>query len=203
MIIKEDIPALRRLWQEAFADTDELLDKFFSVGFSFDRCNCVRKGGEIAAALYWFDCRWGDKKVAYIYAVATQKALQGQGLCRALMEDTHRLLAASGYSGAVLVPGNEGLATLYAKFGYRNFCPVAQIRVRTEKILAAEAISPAEYAALRQRYLGKNAVLQDMSALNFLATYGGFYKGENSIFCGFTIAVYAKSYSAVLIPYLV
>ena len=24
-----------------------------------------------------------------------------------------------------------------------------------------------------------------MSALNFLATYGGFYKGENSIFCGF------------------
>ena len=30
-----DIPALRKIWQEAFADTEEFLDDFFQVGFAF------------------------------------------------------------------------------------------------------------------------------------------------------------------------
>ena len=38
-IAKEaDIPALRRLWKQAFGDDDQLLDSFFSIAFSPDRC---------------------------------------------------------------------------------------------------------------------------------------------------------------------
>ena len=83
--------------------------------------------GEIAAALYWFDCdlpHWASptefsvRKLAYLYAVATAKAHQGQGLCRALMENTHEHLRQLGYDGCILSPQSEGLFTMYGKLGY-------------------------------------------------------------------------------------
>lgn len=187
MIIKKpapgDIPGLRQLWQQAFGDTDDLLDKFFRVGFSFDRSLCISADGDVAAALYWFDCAWGSKKVAYIYAVATAASHRGKGLCRRLMEETHRHLAECGYAGAVLVPGDPSLTGMYEKFGYRCFCPVQ--KATSAEILNAETISPEEYGGLRQACLGERAVLHSITALKFLDTYGNFYKTENGAFCGY------------------
>ena len=185
MIIKKpesgDLPGLRRLWQQAFGDTDAFLDTFFRVGFSYERCFCICQEG-VVAALYWFDCSWGDKKVAYLYAVATDENHRGQGLCRALMESTHMQLKSEGYAGAVLVPVKPELSNMYAKFGYRGFCPLEKA---TGKKPQATAISPEEYRALRQERLGDDAVLQGSTALGLLAAYGGFYKTENAIFCGY------------------
>lgn len=183
MITKSDIPGLRRLWQQAFGDTDAFLDIFFRNGFSIDRCRCIHRDEKIVAALYWFDCHWNGKKIAYIYAVATDQAYRGQGLCRRLMEATHTQLQSEGYAGAVLVPVDRDLSHMYAKFGYRCFCPV-QKAVASE-IGNAETISPEEYGGLRQAYLGERAVLHSITALKFLDTYGNFYKTENGAFCGY------------------
>jgi predicted acetyltransferase len=98
------IPALRALWKEAFADEDVFLDIFFSASFSPERCRCLTVQDQLAAALYWMDCSAGEAKLAYIYAVATAKAYRGRGLCRALLEDTHAVLKRMGYAGAILVP---------------------------------------------------------------------------------------------------
>ena len=114
MITKKDIPCLRQLWQQAFGDSDAFLDKFFQVGFSFDRCQCIRHGADIAAALYWFDCTWNSKKVAYIYAVATDKAHRGKGLCRRLLEDTHAHLRAMKTSGEAFMEKLEHYSIKYA-----------------------------------------------------------------------------------------
>lgn len=179
------IPALRRLWKQAFGDSDTFLDGFFQTGFSFDRCRCLHTDGVLAAALYWFDCTWGNKKVAYIYAVATDDAFRGKGLCRALMEDTHQHLQSLGYAGAVLVPVSRELVTMYAKFGYRSFCPIKKATIPAKDVMAAVSISPEEYQHLRQALLSKNAVLHGDTGLQFFVTYGGFYKTENAIFCGY------------------
>ena len=190
MIIKnpapEDIPALRSLWKEAFGDTDAFLDKFFRVGFAFDRCQLLMASGQPAAALYWFDCTWDGKKVAYLYAVATKKAMQGQGLCRKLMEDTHKHLQGLGYAGAALVPGNEGLFSLYEKFGYESFCPMTEHTITPEKAsLSLSQISWQEYEALRKPLLPENALLQEGKTLEFLSTFAQFYQGENCLLCGY------------------
>ena len=50
------IPALRRLWQQAFGDSEQFLDIFFETAYSPDRCRCVIVDDQLAAALYWFDC---------------------------------------------------------------------------------------------------------------------------------------------------
>ena len=94
--------ALKELWKEAFHDTDASVDAFFRTGFAPSRCRCITVDGELAAALYWLDMTCRGQRVAYIYAVATKKAFQGRGLCRALMENTHIFLRSRGYDTCVL-----------------------------------------------------------------------------------------------------
>ena len=190
MIIKspesKDIPILRQLWKNAFGDTDAFLDKFFKTGFSFDRCRILTVDGVLAAGLYWFDCLWNGKKVAFLYAVATDKAYRSKGLCRALMEDTHRHLMQSGYHGAALVPGNESLFSLYEKFGYRPFCPMETKKVpKGATAVFLQEIDADTYRALRKNFLPEDSLLQEGATLDFLAAFAKFYKGETCLFSAY------------------
>ena len=124
----EQIPRLRALWCEAFGDADEFLDAFFKTAFSPDRCQCVTVGDDAAAALYWFDCECREKRIAYIYAVATSKAYRGQRLCHKLMEHTHNELKGQGYSGAVLVPVTPSLFEFYSGMGYKTASHVSEVK---------------------------------------------------------------------------
>lgn len=179
-----DRGALKALWQQAFGDTQAFIDGFFRVGFSEARCRYIERDGKLAAALYWFDCRWEGKKLAYIYGVATDQDFRGQGLCRGLMEDTHARLQEQGYAGAVLVPAGEGLFEMYAKMGYRGFCPMEKKTVLPGGPAAkAERLSPEMYEQLRAERLPQGGVLQGQDALAFYDTYGGFYCSGDSLFC--------------------
>lgn len=178
------LPALRQLWQQAFGDTDAFLDGFFATGYSGDRCRCLHLQGQLAAALYWFDCSWQGKKVAYIYAVATDAAFQGRGLCRALMEDTHRHLKAKGYAGAALVPGSLELFSLYKKLGYRSFCPMQTVTVAAgNHPTEVQTLSGADFQALRRHRLPENAIVQEGQTTAFLAAFTSFYKAGDALFC--------------------
>ena len=75
---------------QKWVDEDAFLDTFFSVAFSPDRCRCILDHENLQAVLYWFDATCENQKFAYLYAVATDPASRGRGLCRMLMEDTRR-----------------------------------------------------------------------------------------------------------------
>ena len=107
---QEQIGQLRLLWKEAFGDTDAFLDSFFAIAFACDRCRCVTEDSRVTAALYWFDCSCGGKKMAYLYAVATAKDRRGSGLCRALLEDTHAHLKKKGYAEYVTNAGTAAVS---------------------------------------------------------------------------------------------
>ena len=181
---KQDIPALKALWQEAFGDEDAFLDCFFSTAFSPKRCRCVTLSGQLVAALYWFDCNWEGKKLAYIYAVATDKAYRGRGLCTALMESTHRQLLENGYTGAALIPGNEGLFALYEKLGYRPFCPMEKVTVDAAGTpVPLKKLSKKEFCALHKKLLPENGILQEGGTVDFLTCFTEFYAAGSSIMC--------------------
>lgn len=178
------IPELRQLWQQAFGDTEEFLDGFFSMVFAKERCRCITVEGHVVAALYWFDCNWEGKKAAYVYAVATDSAYQGNGYCRTLMDDTHSHLKRQGYALAVLVPGNEGLFRLYEKCGYEGFCPMEQKTVSAgEQASPFRQVTATEYAAARKKYAPAGSVLHHVSALVFGSAFLKFYVGEDFAFC--------------------
>ena len=179
-----DVLSLRQLWKKAFGDTDAFLDGFFATGFALDRCRCLFQNEQLAGALYWFDCQWDGQKLAYLYAVATDPDFRGKGLCRALMEDTHRHLKTLGYAGTVLVPGNPGLFSLYKKLGYSPFCPMQTLTVASNNETAKLVkITPENYAERRRGSLPKGAVVQEIDALTFANTFCGFYAGETTLLC--------------------
>lgn len=178
------VPTLNTLWQQAFGDPEPFVDRFFSAGFSPERCRCITIDGEAVAALYWFDCVWQNKKLAYLYAVATENAHRGQGLCRKLMENTHDHLQASGYHGAVLVPGTPALATMYQKAGYTPFRFVDTVSVFANgPTCPVNEISAGEFENLRKNFLPENSVVQDTETYTFLATFCRFFLGEDFLLC--------------------
>lgn len=184
---KAQFPALKKLWQEAFGDTEEFLDIFWNTAFSPDRCRCVTINGQVAAALYWFNCSHKQassdnvEPVAYIYAVATAKAYRKQGICHKLMEDTHRQLATLGYAGAILVPGSSELFQLYEDMGYETCGYISELHCSDKKASEKNVhpISISEYATLRRRLLPEGGIIQENENLDFLKTYASFYAGND------------------------
>jgi len=182
------ISSLKSLWQEAFGDTDTFLDIFFKTAFHPDRCRCIFHNETAIAALYWFDCTYENKPLAYIYAVATAKSHRGQGLCRRLMDDTHQTLSELGYEGALLVPGNKELFEMYEKMGYTTCSTIREFQCKAspeESQLCP--LSAFEYAKLRKLLLPKGSVIQEKENLTFLQTQAQFYMGH-----GFLLAAYGE-----------
>lgn len=173
-----EIPGLRRLWKQIFEDTDAFLDLFFGTAFSKERSLCALDGDSVAAALYWLDCEYADEKIAYLYAVATDEAYRGRGLCRKLTEQAHRILKDRGYAGAILVPAEPGLFIMYGKLGYCTCAAVSQWTASAEEPMALTELTPEEYALRRREMLPAGGVIQEGVTLELLAGMGSFYVGE-------------------------
>lgn len=177
------IPALWTLWRETFQDPQEFIHDFAETAFHKDRCRIVTRNNEVAAALYWFDCLYQDKRIAYLYAVATAKKYRGQGICHRLMEDTHAHLIKLGYEGAILVPGSKELFGFYKSMGYET---CSYIREFTCDANAGEIkihpVTPEEYGRLRRQYLPAGGVIQEKENLDFLKTQAKLYKGADLLF---------------------
>lgn len=180
---------LRRLWQEAFGDTDAYLDSFYRTAYAPDRCLAIFIREEIAAVLYWIDCCIQDQKLAYIYAVVTKPVHRGKGLCRKLLQDTHALLQSRGYAGAVLVPQKEPLRQMYAGMGYRNAGGLAVFSCEAgDTPTSLRAVGPDEFAGLRRSFLPEHSVIQEDDGLSFLSEQLQFYAGND-----FLLAAYSEN----------
>lgn len=172
---REDLPALRELWKEAFGDGDSFLDQFFSVAFAPEHSRVAVVDGAVGAALYWFSASCGEQRLAYFYGVATAARLQGRGLCRGLMADTRALLEADGCGGILLVPGSAPLFRFYGRLGYTPCCPQGRMRVRAAgPALPLKPVSPRRYGELRQGLLPPAASGRRASAWNSRRALPGF-----------------------------
>lgn len=180
----EQLPQLRELWKTAFGDSDTFLDHFYTSAYSPGRCRCVSTGGEVAAALYWFDVSCREQKMAYIYAVATAPAHRGKGLCRTLMTDTHAYLRALGHQGTLLVPEGEALRRMYAGMGYGGQTNISEfICAAGGEPAPMHRIDAAEYAKRRRELLPAGSVVQEGENLAFLETMAEFYTGLGFLLC--------------------
>ena len=183
---KAMIFSLKSLWKEAFGDGDEFLDSFFETAYSPSRCQVIARENEVLGALYIFDCALNNKKIAYIYAVATKKSAQGQGICTALMRYTHEYLKKNGYFGAILVPSKPSLFDFYGRFGYEICSYIGEFEAAPSGAkLEIEKIDKLEYARRRRALLPNDSVIQENENMDFLATYADFYAGEGLLFSAY------------------
>lgn len=180
------INALRNLWKDTFGDSDDFLDLFFETAFSSGRCMCATLNGSVVAALYWFNCKFDKKPIAYIYAVATDKNHRGKGICNALMFETHKHLKENGYIGAILSPASDHLFKFYGKMGYQTCAYHNELTYQEdtlyaleEKDISLQRISKEKFSMLRRQFLPKDAVLQENENLDFLEKQAEFFVGKN------------------------
>jgi GNAT superfamily N-acetyltransferase len=172
------VPGLKKLWRLAFGDSEETVDAFFATGYAPDRCRCMMDGETVAAALYWLDSSCEGEALAYIYAVATHPDYRGRGLCRRLMEDTHAVLKARGYAGAVLYPADGTLRQMYGKMGYRDFSGLEEFYRTPAGTCPVKKLDSVAYGAARRAYLPEGGILQEGESLAWLGSYARFYEGE-------------------------
>ena len=174
---------LKQLWKTVFGDPDIFIDTFFDMAFSPSRCHYFEENGQIISALYWFDCRYEDGKLAYIYAVATHPQHRGKGLASRLLAETHAHLKTLGYAGCVLKPA-KGLFPFYERLGYvtsgyiSRFSASANSSPKQMKPLSAK-----EYGLLRETLLPENSVIQEGLTLEFLGSFASFYAAEDALIC--------------------
>ena len=183
---KNHIPALRKLWQEAFGDTDAFLDGFFATAFAPERCLCIVREEKVLSAAYWLDVRLPEGKGAYVYAVATLKECRGKGLATAVMKALEETLRRRDYGAAILVPADQPLADFYGEMGYGFFGGICEISALAKSPgIALRKIDAAEYGALRKRYLPAGSVIQEDENLRFLETYAELYAGEDFLLAAY------------------
>lgn len=117
-----DIPALSRLWKQAFGDTDEEIARFFREAYPHASGFAARDGETLVGMCFALPqqlaCGEDTYSAAYLYAVATDERWRGQGVCRTLLAFAEKELKKRGTDCLMLVPADEGLAAMYEKLGF-------------------------------------------------------------------------------------
>jgi predicted GNAT family N-acyltransferase len=183
---KQQIPQLLQLWKDVFGEYDGFWELFLDTAFQPDHCRCITENNQVVAGLYWFDCICGSDKIAYVYAVVTDPAHRGRGLCRKLMADVHSLLTQQGYAGVMLVPAEEGLREMYRKMGYEDCTRIGSLSCNAGvSPVQIRNIGIEEYAALRRQLLPEGSVLQEGVQLPFLAAQAQLFAGADFLLAAY------------------
>ena len=182
--IEADTKALKALFKQGFGDTDEFIEHFFLTAFSQSRCTCAYDNGRICAALYWFDCFCKDEKIAYLYAITTEKEKRGRGICSALMRHTHNLIEKQGYKGAILVPASEKLFAFYERLGYECSAFINEFKVIASPNISTSVykLSAAEYLEKRKAHLPDFSISPNSEIADFLDGLCDFYGAKDAVF---------------------
>ncbi len=117
-----DVPALKALWMEAFGDTPEGTDHYFTNRFQPDGMLVLEEQDELQGMLSMLpiDLVLGARRrpARYLFAIATAVKHRGKGVSSRLITHALELVRATGDAAAMLVPAGEDLFRFYGKRGF-------------------------------------------------------------------------------------
>lgn len=188
---KQDIPGICALWRQAFGDTEQAVMGFFAA---FPNClsYVAVEDGKILSMVHALPQTLSpDTPAAYLYAVATDKAHQGKGLCRKLMAFAEEDLKARGFEAGILTPGEPSLFRFYENLAYET----AFFRRRTA-FPGGRPVSAAEYACRRETLVTVPHMVYDENTLLYAQKLYGltFYETDTGI------AAAGETYTAEVLP---
>lgn len=116
------LPAMMRLWQDTFGDSDAFVRLFFTRVYRPQNALTLSRDGRLAAMLHLvpYALRVGHRTLpaAYICGVSTRPEARGQGLMTALMHRALRTMRRRGFALTTLIPAEPWLFDVYARSGY-------------------------------------------------------------------------------------
>ena len=177
------IPALKKLWKEAFGDDDRYIDFFFNNRFRGENTFVYMKNGfpvsmatVLNASLY---CNGAFLPAGYIYGVATSAVHRGKGLSTAILEHINGI-----YPATFLVPAAGELFDFYKKRGFTPAFSLNEFNLHAcdlqtpPKKITGKPVSPGEYKAIRDCHFQKNGyICWDTEAISYALAENSFFGG--------------------------
>ena len=129
------LPAMARLWQDTFGDSDAFVRLFFTRVYRPANALTIRLDGHLAAMLHLvaYRLRVGHRTLpaAYICGVCTRPEARGQGLMTDLMHRALRTMRRRGFALTMLIPAEPWLFDVYARLGYVHPIPTCDEQLAT------------------------------------------------------------------------
>ena len=129
------LPAMARLWQDTFGDSDAFVRLFFTRVYRPANALTLTRDGHLAAMLHIvaYRLRVGHRTLpaAYICGVSTRPEARGRGLMTDLMRRALRTMRRRGFALTMLVPAEPWLFDVYARLGYVHPIPTCDEQLAT------------------------------------------------------------------------
>ena len=151
-----DETPLAAIWHRVFGDPEALALAFLKDLPALGGGVCAEEAGKLLGAAYAVtDFTLGDRRAAYIYAVAVLPEERGRGLGMALTRAAAELGRELGAEILCTLPANAGLYPWYERLiGVRCALYRSEERLESAPGLQAVPISAEEYARRREALLG-------------------------------------------------
>ena len=174
--LPQDKGMLTDLWQEAFHDSPEYIDLFFSRVYKPENTLVIKRNGFIISALqmipYQVKLKSQIQPVAYICGACTNQFERGQGLMTALIEFAKCEMKKRGYAFTVLIPAEASLFNYYRKIGFKTpiYQHITQLNIddlpintlETENIFTFQACTKEQFPFFRHlQHERRNSLLHD------------------------------------------
>ncbi|MCD8239126.1 MAG: GNAT family N-acetyltransferase [Clostridiales bacterium] len=111
--------ALLRLFNICFPGEEDFAEYFFKYWYSFENTLVDEENGVIRglAMMYPYYIE-GVGEVTYLYSVGTSPEFRGRGVCKGILEYSHKIDLEKGRKASILIPGGKDLFDFYKKLGY-------------------------------------------------------------------------------------
>lgn len=154
-IRSEDAPALIALWHRVFEDPEALAAEFLRLLPGMGGGVAAFADGALAGAAYIVTgLRVGEKRAAYLYAVAVHPEYRGLGLGKGLTQKAAALGRARGADFVCTLPASGSLYAWYEELlGTRCALYRKKEQLPARFGPAVSPLSPAEYNARREALL--------------------------------------------------
>lgn len=185
-----DIPRERELWRMSFGDDWDYIDTYYDHTHDPDWCVVLEdEAGVVQTMLIGFPVQQtlpdgAALPAIYYYALGTDPAVRGRGYGRALFRYAEAVFSGEGRPVMTLLPGEPSLYDFFLSIGYddRNFF-IRRLETSRADLPApegaAEPAGPAEYNALRERYLAGSYHLSfDDAYIRHQKNVARLYRGD-------------------------
>ncbi len=166
-----------KLWSEAFGDTENVIISFLE-NICKDNTVVYIKDERVVGMASILPVFCNNRKGRYVYAVATDKEYQGQGICKEIMSFIDDFAQKTGESFLILVPASKSLFDFYKKMGYNQTVYAPPKNGNGQGI----EIDYKEYCKLRSTILREFDLIKwSEAALEFILSHGNAVKNQNGI----------------------
>lgn len=118
---KQDINALKQMWQSVFLEDEEVTEYFFQNIYADVLTPTIRIDNEIVSSLFLLDCKIGEFKGKCVYCAMTKYNHRGKGYMKKLLDFSYDWCNENGYDFLCLVPAEKSLFDYYGKCEFTPF----------------------------------------------------------------------------------